>query len=73
MAQVGRASFENKVERSEPIVIFLTDGEPNVEMSDPNEIIKTVDQMNKNKYQVMRTNCTSVTNWEIHLQLHILK
>lgn len=52
MAQVGKESFANKVEMPEPIIIFLTDGEPNVEMSSTEEIIKTVDQLNKNKNQV---------------------
>ncbi|XP_017299214.2 inter-alpha-trypsin inhibitor heavy chain H3-like [Diaphorina citri] len=52
MAKVGRETFANKVEIPEPIIIFLTDGEPNVEMSDPEEIIKEVKKLNENKYQI---------------------
>lgn len=52
MAHLGRDEFVNKVDIPEPIIIFLTDGEPNVEISETNEIIKEVDKLNTNKYQV---------------------
>jgi uncharacterized protein YegL len=37
---------------NEPVIIFLTDGQPNVEMSSSDDIIKTVSGINKNKYPI---------------------
>uniref|UniRef100_A0A8D8XU98 Inter-alpha-trypsin inhibitor heavy chain H4 n=1 Tax=Cacopsylla melanoneura TaxID=428564 RepID=A0A8D8XU98_9HEMI len=52
IAKVGREYFANRVEAPEPIVIFLTDGEPNVEMSDTEDIIDAVKKMNDHIHQV---------------------
>lgn len=35
--------------KEKPLVIFLTDGEPNVETTDPEEIIKEVKKLNVDK------------------------
>ncbi|KAK7598257.1 hypothetical protein V9T40_006492 [Parthenolecanium corni] len=38
--------------KAKPLIIFLTDGQPNVEMSDPEEINKNVNKLNSDKYPI---------------------
>lgn len=49
LVALGKEVLKNKAQHPEPIIIFLTDGEPNVELSDPEEIIKKVKELNTNK------------------------
>ncbi|KAL1140324.1 hypothetical protein AAG570_000256, partial [Ranatra chinensis] len=44
LAKIGKDLLKN--EGLEPLIIFLTDGQPNVEMSDPEEITKTATELN---------------------------
>jgi uncharacterized protein YegL len=47
IAQWGQKTYRIK---AKPLIIFLSDGQPNVEMSDTEEIIKTVKKLNDEKY-----------------------
>ncbi|XKL64670.1 hypothetical protein PGB90_004756 [Kerria lacca] len=38
--------------KAKPLIIFLTDGQPNVEMSDTEEIVKTVTKLNVDQYAI---------------------
>ncbi|XP_065201331.1 inter-alpha-trypsin inhibitor heavy chain H3-like isoform X3 [Planococcus citri] len=47
IAHWGQKEFSKN---AKPLIIFLTDGQPNVEMSDTDEIVKTVKKLNVDKY-----------------------
>lgn len=47
IAQWGQKEY---AKNAKPLIIFLTDGQPNVEMSDTDEIVKTVKKLNVDKY-----------------------
>lgn len=51
IAKMGQKKFNknNAINPVEPMIIFLTDGEPNTEESDPDKIIDNVGKRNTEK------------------------
>lgn len=49
IAHKGQEMFRNYVSPIEPMIIFLTDGEPNYEVSEPDKIIENVEKRNTGK------------------------
>ncbi|CAH1399827.1 unnamed protein product [Nezara viridula] len=52
IAKMGQKKFKNDVHPVEPMIIFLTDGEPNTEESDPDKIIDNVGKRNTEKVTI---------------------
>ncbi|CAH1399819.1 unnamed protein product [Nezara viridula] len=52
IAKIGQQKFKNDVHPVEPMIIFLTDGEPNTEESDPDKIIDNVGKRNTEKVTI---------------------
>nr|XP_024217075.1 inter-alpha-trypsin inhibitor heavy chain H4-like [Halyomorpha halys] len=52
IARVGQDLFKNYVNPIEPMIIFLTDGEPNYEESDPEKIIANIEKRNTGKVTI---------------------
>lgn len=48
--QIAQWGQQQYAKNAKPLIIFLTDGQPNVEMSDTDEIVKTVKKLNVDKY-----------------------
>lgn len=49
VTQIGKSLFQNETSRPEPLIVFLTDGQPNAEIFDTNEIIKEVKKLNTDR------------------------
>ena len=50
IANWGQKQYKMK---AKPLIIFLTDGQPNVEMSDTQEIVQAVKKLNIDKYDLL--------------------
>lgn len=49
MTNIGKGLLQKEAVRPEPMIIFLTDGQPNAEIYDPEEIVKEVKRLNDYK------------------------
>lgn len=49
IAKLGETHFTNGLNMPKPIIVFLTDGEPTTGITDPQELIKYVSNINKEK------------------------
>ncbi|XP_024215820.1 inter-alpha-trypsin inhibitor heavy chain H3 isoform X4 [Halyomorpha halys] len=52
IAKLGQKKFHNDANQVEPMIIFLTDGEPNTEEPDPEKIIENVGKRNTEKFTI---------------------
>lgn len=49
LTNIGKGLLQNEAVRPEPLIIFLTDGQPNVEIYEPEDIVKEVKKLNNYK------------------------
>ncbi|VVC40295.1 Hypothetical protein CINCED_3A001874 [Cinara cedri] len=52
IAKLGEKHFTKGLNTPKPIIVFLTDGEPTTGITDPQELIKYVSNMNEEKYPI---------------------
>jgi hypothetical protein len=49
IAKLGETRFKNGANTPKPIIVFLTDGDPNIGISDPENLVQYVSHTNKEK------------------------
>lgn len=49
IAKLGETHFKNGLNTPKPIIVFLTDGEPTTGITEPQDLIKYVSNINKEK------------------------
>ncbi|XP_060854515.1 inter-alpha-trypsin inhibitor heavy chain H3-like [Rhopalosiphum padi] len=52
IAKLGETRFKDGANTPKPIIVFLTDGNPNIGISDPENLIQYVSHTNKEKYPI---------------------